>query len=84
MAGNTNIEARKRAVQKYTGESADADKSLAKVESVRLRVPIGWKNQMQNYVAEHLEYNSVNDMICALIADEIGLDYSRKTTSKTD
>lgn len=46
-----------------------------RVDSVRLRVPKGWKEQMQEYVKASEKYNSVNAMICDLIKQEIGLDY---------
>lgn len=54
------------------GETVVIDTSTtAKVESVRLRVPIGWKKQMQQYVAQSDKYKSVNSMICDLIRKEL-------------
>lgn len=44
------------------------------VDNIRLRVPKGWKEQMQEYVARSDKYNSVNAMICDLIREEIGID----------
>lgn len=44
------------------------------VDNIRLRVPKGWKEQMQEYVASSDKYNSVNAMICDLIKNEIGID----------
>ena len=50
------------------------------VDNIRLRVPKGWKEQMQKYVQNNNNYNSVNDMICKLIRKEIDknqhIDYS--------
>lgn len=43
------------------------------VDNIRLRVPKGWKEQIQKYVQNNNNYNSVNDMICKLIQKEIGL-----------
>ena len=44
------------------------------VDNIRLRVPKGWKEQMQKYVQNNNNYNSVNDMICKLIRKEIGIE----------
>lgn len=44
------------------------------VDNIRLRVPKGWKEQMQKYVQYNENYNSVNDMICKLIRKEIGIE----------
>lgn len=44
------------------------------VDNIRLRVPKGWKEQMQDYVKNSHKYNSVNGMICDLIRNEIGID----------
>lgn len=43
------------------------------VDNVRLRVPKGWKEQMQTYVESSDKYNSVNAMLCDLIKKEIGI-----------
>ena len=43
------------------------------VDNVRVRVPKGWKEQMQEYVKATDKYSSVNDMICQLIKKEIGI-----------
>ena len=45
----------------------------AKIESVRLRVPKGWKKQMQQYVAQSDKYSSVNGMLCDLIRKELDI-----------
>ena len=37
------------------------------VDNIRVRVPKGWKEQMQD------KYNSVNSMICDLIQKEVGI-----------
>lgn len=44
------------------------------VDNIRLRVPKGWKEQLQKYVQNNNNYNSVNDMICKLIRKEIGIE----------
>ena len=44
------------------------------VDNIRLRVPKGWKEQMQKYFKNNNNYNSVNDMICKLIRKEIGIE----------
>lgn len=62
-----------RANINYTGEGAGADKDNAKVESVRLRVPKGWSQLMKDYVQSSDKYKSVNNMICSLIRNEIGI-----------
>lgn len=41
------------------------------VDNIRVRVPRGWKKQMQSYVAGSDKYSSVNGMICDLIQKEI-------------
>ena len=44
------------------------------VDNVRVRVPKGWKEQMQEYVKTTDKYSSVNDMICQLIKKEVGIE----------
>lgn len=44
------------------------------VDNIRLRVPKGWKEQIQNYVKFSDKYNSVNAMICELIKNEVGIE----------
>ena len=44
------------------------------VDNIRVRVPKGWKEQMQDYVAGSDKYNSVNGMICDLIRKEVGIE----------
>lgn len=51
-----------RASEKYDKE---------KVDNIRVRVPKGWKEQMQEYVKTTKKYDSVNGMISALIKQEI-------------
>lgn len=41
------------------------------VDNIRVRVPKGWKKQMQEYVKTTKKYDSVNGMISALIKQEI-------------
>lgn len=52
--------------------SANYDKN--NVDNIRLRVPKGWKEQMQAYVESSDKYNSVNAMLCDLIKNEIGIE----------
>lgn len=54
-----------RASEKYDKE---------KVDNIRVRVPKGWKEQMQEYVSGSDKYNSVNGMICDLIKKEVGIE----------
>ena len=51
----------KRAKRKYEKET---------VWNVRVRVPIGWRDQIEAYVKQS-EYDSINKMICDLIRKEI-------------
>lgn len=44
------------------------------VDNIRLRVPKGWKEQMQSYVESSDKYNSVNSMLCELIKNEVGIE----------
>lgn len=44
------------------------------VDNIRVRVPQGWKEQMQSYVADSDKYSSVNGMICDLIQKEVGIE----------
>ena len=44
------------------------------VDNIRVRVPKGWKDQMQKYVSGSDKYNSVNGMICDLIKKEVGIE----------
>lgn len=43
-------------------------------DHIRLRVPQGWKEQIQSYVESSDKYNSVNAMICDLIKNEVGIE----------
>lgn len=54
-----------RASKKYDKENVD---------NIRVRVPKGWKEQIQSYVSGSNKYKSVNDMICTLIKNEIGIE----------
>jgi hypothetical protein len=51
----------------------EASKSYDKenVDNIRVRVPKGWKEQMQSYIKTSKKYDSVNGMICDLIKQEI-------------
>lgn len=53
----------KRAKKKYEKET---------VWNVRVRVPLGWKEQIEAYV-EQSQYDSINKMICDLIRKEVNL-----------
>ena len=44
------------------------------VDNVRLRVPKGWKEQMQAYVESSDKYNRVNAMLCELIRKELNIE----------
>lgn len=51
----------------------------ANVDNIRLRLPKGYKEKMQEYVQNHPDkYNSVNAMIRILIENEIGLNNSQE------
>lgn len=43
------------------------------VDNIRVRVPKGWKEQMQDYVSSTDKYSSVNSMICDLIQKEVDI-----------
>lgn len=43
------------------------------VDNIRLRVPKGWRQQMQDYVLTTDKYTSVNSMICELIRKEVNI-----------
>ena len=65
------VEGTNKTVRRQLKASENYDKN--NVDNVRVRVPKGWKEQMQEYVKETDKYNSVNDMICQLIKKEIGI-----------
>lgn len=44
------------------------------VDNIRVRVPKGWKEKMQEYVKKSDRYNSINGMICELIQKEVGIN----------
>lgn len=48
------------------------------VDNIRVRVPKGWREQMQEYALNSGKYGSVNGMICALIKQEIPYIKSEK------
>lgn len=43
------------------------------VDNIRVRVPKGWKKQMQDYVVNTDKFDSVNGMICSLIKKEVNI-----------
>ena len=65
------VEGTNKTVRSQLKASENYDRN--NVDNVRVRVPKGWKEQMQEYVKETDKYNSVNDMICQLIKKEIGI-----------
>lgn len=88
--GEINIEAHKKIIKQPTDElnktargqlNASQNYDKNNVDNVRLRVPKGWKEQMQKYVKNSDRYNSVNSMICSLIKKEIGI--SENANDKT-
>lgn len=71
---------------KTYGSQIKASKKYDKdnVDNVRVRVPKGWNEQMQNYVASSDKYTSVNAMICELIQREIPNIKSTKEIEKNN
>ena len=65
------VEGTNKTVRSQLKASENYDRN--NVDNVRVRVPKGWKEQMQEYVKATDKYNSVNDMICQLIKKEIGI-----------
>ena len=65
------IEGTNKTVRSQLKASENYDRN--NVDNVRVRVPKGWKEQMQEYVKATDKYSSVNDMICQLIKKEIGI-----------
>lgn len=45
-----------------------------KQDNIRLRLPAGYNQLMKDYVADHAEYNSVNDFIRKLIERELAIN----------
>lgn len=43
------------------------------VDNIRVRVPRGWKELMQEYVENSDKFTSVNNMICELVKKEIDI-----------
>lgn len=82
--GSKNMELYER-VSKETNEIIGTNKTVRSqlkasenydknnVDNVRLRVPKGWKEQMQAYVESSDKYNSVNAMLCELIRKELNI-----------
>lgn len=61
---NKTVRSRINASRKYDRDNVD---------NIRLRVPKGWKELMQDYVRSSDKYTSVNAMICDLIRQEVGI-----------
>ena len=66
------VEGTNKTVRSQLKASENYDRN--NVDNVRVRVPKGWKEQMQEYVKATDKYNSVNDMICQLIKKEVGIE----------
>ena len=65
------VEGINKTVRSQLKASENYDKNK---DNIRLRVPKGWKEQMQEYVKATDKYSSVNDMICQLIKKEVGIE----------
>ena len=66
------VEGTNKTVRSQLKASENYDRN--NVDNVRVRVPKGWKEQMQEYVSGSDKYNSVNGMICDLIQKEVGIE----------
>lgn len=66
------VEGTNKTVRSQLKASENYDRN--NVDNVRVRVPKGWKEQMQEYVKATDKYSSVNDMICQLIKKEVGIE----------
>ena len=66
------VEGTNKTVRSQLKASENYDRN--NVDNVRVRVPKGWKEQMQGYVKSTDKYSSVNDMICQLIKKEVGIE----------
>ena len=66
------VEGTNKTVRSQLKASENYDRN--NVDNVRVRVPKGWKEQMQEYVKATDKYNSVNDMICQLIKKDVGIE----------
>ena len=66
------VEGTNKTVRSQLKASENYDRN--NVDNVRVRVPKGWKEQMQEYVKTTDKYSSVNDMICQLIKKEVGIE----------
>ena len=62
---NKTMRSRLRASEKYDRENVD---------SIRLRVPKGWKEQIKAYIDSSEEDTSINGMICDLIRNKVGIE----------
>ena len=80
------VEGTNKTVRSQLKASENYDRN--NVDNVRVRVPKGWKEQMQEYVKATDKYSSVNDMICQLIKKEVGIEDEYKMelqiTEKSD
>ena len=66
------VEGTNKTVRSQLKASENYDRN--NVDNVRVRVPKGWKEQMQEYVKTTDKYSWVNDMICQLIKKEVGIE----------
>ena len=44
------------------------------MDSLKVRVPKGWKEQMLEYISQSDQYSSINGLICDLIRKEVGIE----------
>lgn len=44
------------------------------VDSIRVRVPKGWKPIIQDYIKTSGKYTSMNEMFCDLVKKEVGIE----------
>ena len=45
-----------------------------KLDNIRLRLPAGYNQLMKDYISEHSEYSSVNDLIRKLIEEKLEIN----------
>lgn len=70
--GNPELKTEKGLYKSKIKASENYDKN--NVDNIRLRVPKGWREQMQAYVSSpNSKYSSVNAMLCELIRRELNI-----------
>ena len=66
----------------YLSQNRASMKYQESLDTVKFTVRKGMRDKIKDYVADSDKYENVNDMLCQLVANEMGLDVDEVKLSK--